>query len=125
MTNLVDSSGWLEYLTGGINAELFGEPLIDKKALIVPSVILTEVFRVILREKDESSALQVAAVMQQSRVIDLTTEIAVYAAKLSMEKNLPMAGGIILSTAYLYDAEIWTQDADLRGIHGVKFISKS
>jgi len=119
--NLVDSSGWLEYLTDGKNAAIFSKPLNNKEELIVPSIILYEVFKVVLREKDENTALQVVATMQQCKVIELTSEIAIQAAKLSFEKKLPMADSIILSTGYLYDAVIWTQDADFKNIQGAKY----
>ena len=122
--NLVDSSGWLEYFTDGKNSEIFGKPLNNKEELIVPSIILFEVFKVVLREKDENTALQVIATMQQCKVIELTSEIAIQAAKLSYEKKLPMADSIILSTGYLYNAVIWTQDADFKNISGVKYFSK-
>ena len=122
--NLVDSSGWLEYLTDGKNSEIFSKPLNNKEDLIVPSFILYEVFKVVLREKDENAALQVVATMQQCKVIELTPEIAIQAAKLSYEKKLPMADSIILSTGYLYDAVIWTQDADFKNIPGVKYYVK-
>ncbi|MBN2102873.1 type II toxin-antitoxin system VapC family toxin [bacterium] len=122
--NLVDSSGWLEYLTDGKNSEIFSKPLNNKEELIVPSIILYEVFKVILREKDENTALQVVATMQQCKVIELTSEIAIQAAKLSFEKKLPMADSIILSTGYLYNAVIWTQNADFKNITGVKYLPK-
>ena len=46
------------------------------------------------------------------------------AAKLSLDNKLPMADGIILATAYAHKSFIWTQDGDLKGIKGVKYIEK-
>lgn len=122
--NLVDSSGWLAYLIDGKNADIFGVPLNNKKDLIVPTIILYEVFKVTLREKDENTALQVAATMQQGNVIEITSEIAIQAAKLSLDHKIPMADSIILSTGYLYHAIIWTQDSDFKDIPGVKYFPK-
>ena len=45
--NLVDSSGWLEYLADEPNADIFSEPLQDLNNVIC----LYEVFKVVLREK--------------------------------------------------------------------------
>ena len=123
--NLVDSSGWLEYLTDGDNSEHFGEPLRNNHELVVPSVVLYEVFKVVLREKDENTALQVFASMQQGNVIDLTPELAVQAAKISFDKKLPMPDSIILATGYQYDAVIWTQDSNFKHLSGVKFFAKN
>jgi predicted nucleic acid-binding protein len=35
-----------------------------------------------------------------------------------------MADSIILATAQLHNATIWTQDADFKGIAGVKYFPK-
>jgi len=40
------------------------------------------------------------------------------AARLSVEMGLPMADSVMLATAWAYQAELWTQDADLRGKQG-------
>ena len=56
--NVVDSSGWLEYLADGPGADTFA-PLIEKTAeLIVPSICRVEVARAVTRERDEHAALQ-------------------------------------------------------------------
>lgn len=122
--NLVDSSGWLEYFSDGENASIFSPPLCDKEKLVVPSIIIYEVFKVVLREKDENVALQTVAVMQQGKVVELTADIAIQAAKLSLEHKIPMADSIILATGYYFKAVIWTQDIDFKDIQGVKYFSK-
>ena len=43
--NVVDSSGWLEYLADGPNAEHFARPIQSTATLVVPSVSLFEVFK--------------------------------------------------------------------------------
>ncbi len=47
--NLVDSSGWLEYLVDGPHASAFAKPLEDISNLIVPTINIYEVFKVVLR----------------------------------------------------------------------------
>jgi len=56
-------------------------------------------FQVILRQRNESDALQAIALMQQGSIVDLTSNISVLAAKLSIDHSLPMADSIILATA--------------------------
>lgn len=63
--NIVDSSGWLEYFSGEPNAEHFLLPLQNPSSLIVPTVIVYEVFKVVLREAGENEALQSMAAMQK------------------------------------------------------------
>lgn len=123
--NIVDSSGWLEYFADASNAYFFEKPLLQTDKLIVPSISIYEVFKRILQQRSEDDAIQAIAVMQQSRVIDLNVNISLHAAKLSHELKLPMADSIILSTAQIYKAKLWTQDSDFENINGVKYIKKS
>lgn len=122
--NLVDSSGWLEYFTDGKNAEFFA-PVIENTAEIIISVInLYEVYKKISSEKDEDEAIQAVALMQQSKVIDVTNSISILAAKLSTKFKIPMADSIIYATARIYDAIVWTQDSDFKDLEGVKYFKK-
>ncbi len=122
--NLVDTFGWLEYFADGPNAGLFSTPLQDTGTLIVPTISIYEVFKVVLRERGEDAALQAVALMRQGIVVDLTSEIALQAAKISLDYRIPMADSIILSTAHSYEATIWTQDDDFEGIEGVRYFPK-
>lgn len=119
--NLVDSCGWLEYFTDGPNAEFFSFPLRKIDKLIVPTICLFEVFKKIVQEKDDSSALQAIVTMKQGQVIDLDTNLAMSAAKISLEFKIPMADSIILATSKQYKALIWTQDEHFKDIPEVKF----
>lgn len=120
--NIVDSSGWLEFFSDGPNANEFSTPLSNTDILIVPSISIFEVFKVVLRERDEDSALMAVSLMKQGKVVDLNFETSIQAAKLSHESKLPMADSIILTTAYIYNANIWTQDADFKDYKDFKFV---
>ncbi len=122
--NIIDSSGWLEYFADGPNASFFSRPLQKTSELVVPTITLYEVFKAVLRQRNESDALQAVALMQQGSVVDLTSGIAILAAKLSTELRLPMADSIILASARTYGAVVWTQDSDFRDIDGVEYIAK-
>ena len=122
--NIVDSSGWLEYFSGGPNSDQFAQPLQDPASLIVPVITIYESFKVVLRESSENEALQVVAAMQKGTIIDLTTSIAMNASRLSLQYRLPMADSIILSTAQSYECIIWTQDSDFENLPDVKFFPK-
>jgi len=62
--------------------------------------------------------------MQQAKVIDITLDIVIKAARISAELKLPMADSIIYATAKEYNATIWTQDKDFEGLDGVKYFKK-
>jgi toxin FitB len=119
--NVVDSSGWLEYFGDGPNAEAFAEPLAQPEELIVPAISIFEVFKRVLQQRDETAAIQVAALMQQGRTIALDGSLAMAAAKLSFDLALPMADSIILVTAREFGATLWTQDADFEEIEDVRY----
>ncbi len=122
--NIVDSSGWLEFFSDGPNASVFAEPLSDVTILIVPSITIFEVFKVVLRESNEDSALVAASLMAQGKVVDLSFEISLQAAKLSHEFKIPMADSIIITTGHNYDAVVWTQDVDFKEFQHVKYFPK-
>ncbi len=122
--NIVDSSGWLEYFSDGTNADCFAEPLGNVSELLVPTIILYEVFKMVCRQRGEDSALQATALMQQGRIIELSSSIALLAAKLSLDVKIPMADSVILATARTNDATLWTQDNDFAGLPGVRYFPK-
>jgi len=122
--NLVDSSGWLEYFTDGKNAEFFASVIENTSELIISVINLYEVYKKISSEKDDNAAIQAVALMQQSKVIDVTNSISILAAKLSTKFKIPMADSIIYATARIYDATVWTQDSDFKNLIGVKYFKK-
>jgi len=122
--NLVDSSGWLEYFADGPNADYFTEVLSNPEELIVPTISLFEVFKVILRTRNENDAIQAIALMKQGIVVELTSGIAIQSARISYDKKLPMADSIILATAQYYDAIIWTMDEHFENLERVKYFQK-
>ena len=119
--NVVDSSAWLEYLAAGPNAAYFSAAIENTAELIVPTLILYEVFKRIVQQRSENEALQVIAVMQQGKVVDLDSRTALSAARISIDHQLPMADSVILATARLNNAPLWTQDSHFEGIPNVKY----
>ncbi|MFQ5710021.1 MAG: type II toxin-antitoxin system VapC family toxin [bacterium] len=122
--NLVDSSGWLEYFADGKSSDFFSEAIEDTTNLIVSTINIYEVFKKVLRERDENSALQAIALMHQANIKDVDFNISILAAKLSHEHNIPMADSLILATAKLYKATLWTQDSDFKDIPEVQYIER-
>ena len=122
--NVVDSSGWLEYLADGPNASWFAPAIEDLAQLVVPTISLYEVFKRMLLQRGEADALEAAAIMRQGTVIELTDDLALQAAATSAKLRLPMADSIMLTTARALDATLWTQDADFEGMEGVQYVAK-
>ena len=124
MNHVVDSSAWLEYFADGPNATHFREPLRQPERLIVPTITLHEVFKVVQRQRGESAAIQALALMRQGHEIPLDASLAIQAAQTSLEVGLPMADSIILTTARIHRAWLWTQDDDFEGLEGVHYFAK-
>ena len=122
--NVVDSSGWIEYLAGGPNADFFREPIEDDEKLLVPVLSLFEVYRHLLRHLGREDALDIVAAMRRGTVIDLDDRVALDAAELSVAGKLALADSIMLATARVHGADFWTQDADFEGLEGVRWRRK-
>ena len=119
--NVVDSSGWLEYLADSDRAALFAAPIEDTENLFVPVISIYEVFKKVLRERGEDDALQVASVMQSGQVIDLDCSLALEAA----QHPLPLADSLIYATAMRHQATLWTQDEHFKDLPNVRYFPRT
>lgn len=123
--NVVDSSGWLEYFGKGPNGEFFAPAITASAQLVVPTISIYEVYKRVVLRRDEEEALSAIGWMAIGLVSDLTQEIALAAAELSLAHKLPMADSIILATARANGATLWTQDEHFRDLPGVRYVEKS
>lgn len=122
--NVVDSSGWLEYLANGPNAGHFAAAVEQVEDPIVPTISVYEVFKRMSLDRGKAAAFAAAGLMYQGEVVPLNGLLAIDAAYLSRQLALPMADSIILATANAHGATLWTQDKDFAAIEGVKYIAK-
>jgi toxin FitB len=121
--NVVDSSGWLEYLADGPNADFFAPAIERTRDLLVPTVTLTEVFKRVAQQRGTDEALSVVALMHQGQVVDFDASLALDAARLGLQHQLPLADSMIYATAQRHDATLWSQDADFDGLPSVRYRS--
>lgn len=123
--NVVDSSAWLAYFAGDKNAGKFATAIENIEELLVPSITLTEVFKCIMRQRDENAALEAIAHMEQGRVVALDSALAIDAAVFGLKYKLPLADSIIYATGNRFSAVVWTQDADFKALPNVKYFPKA
>ena len=121
-TFLVDSSGWLEYVTEDSKVELFAPYIEGQHPLIVPTIVIYEVYRQLFREHGESVAQEFFSQALRNRVVELDAHTAIGAAEFSLRNKLAMADAIIYMTAKTYSAELVTSDADFAGLPGVMIL---
>jgi predicted nucleic acid-binding protein len=120
---IVDSSGWLQYLTDGPLAEDYAKRLRQTASIITPAIVVYEVYKHAKRLRGEDGAIDAVAAMRKTRiVVPLDEELALIAADLSMELKLAMADAIILSTARVFGAELVTSDGDFRDVADVTYL---
>ena len=122
--NVVDSSAWIEFFNGGPNANFFEPAILATEDLVVPTMVLLEVYKHIRRHQGRDQALSAIAGMRQGRVEDLDGRTALFAGDLSVEMKFPLADSVILATTRLNDAVLWTQDSDFEGLEDVRFKPK-
>jgi len=122
--NVVDSSGWIEYFINGANAGTFASPIRDTENLIVPTICIYEVFKRVLLDLGDNKALKTIGQMSLGATVDLDRNIAMRAAQISLKTKLAMADSIILATARVYAATLWTQDEHFKDLDGVRYVEK-
>ena len=121
---VVDSSGWLEFLTDGPLAGRYAQHLRKLDEVVTPSVVVFEVYKWIKRERSEEEALVAVAQIEKTQVVPLTSTVALTAADLGLEYGLAMADSIVYSTALLSRADLITSDKDFASLPNVLYLEK-
>ena len=122
---VVDTCGWIEWLTDGQLAEVYAPFLADSENLIVPTLVQFELYRWCLREKNEAIALDVIGLTEACRVRPLDTRIALSAADLCTQHKLAMADAVVYASALAANAELLTSDAHFTALPGVRYWQKT
>ena len=122
--NVVDTSGWLEYFAETKNAVNYEKAINETDRLIVPAIVLYDVFKKVSMEYDENRALVAIAHMKLGRVVAIDETIAINGARISMEKKIPMADSLIYATAEMFGAMVYTQDEHFSKLPNVRYFRK-
>ncbi|MBI2382557.1 MAG: type II toxin-antitoxin system VapC family toxin [Gammaproteobacteria bacterium] len=121
---LVDTCGWIEWLTNGTLAERFSPYLAKAGELIVPTAIQFELYKWVKRERGEAAALKVVGLTAQSTVVPLDTPIALTAGDYALEYGLSFADALIYAHARKAAVPLITSDDHFRGLPGVEIFAK-
>lgn len=122
---LADSSVWLAFFADEPGADRFAEALSRPADVLVPTIVLHEVFKVVLRGAGEGAAFRAAAALRRGRMVDLDSTVAVLAARLAVDHRLPTADSLIYATAQQCGVVVWTQDTHFRDLPDVEFFKKA
>jgi predicted nucleic acid-binding protein len=120
---LLDSSVWIEILTGGPLEERCRARLDEADGVLVPTIVLYEVYKIVRRQRSEPDALAAAARLRQYEPVPLTPTLALEAADVSLTCGLPMGDAIVYATARVRRALLVTGDEHFAGLPGVEYIA--
>jgi predicted nucleic acid-binding protein len=120
--HLVDSSGWVEFFGDGPKAAAFGEYLTDEEHLLLPSIVVYEVYKKLRREGTKVQADRFASQALRFLTTPLTADLPLQAAGISLEHSLAMADAIIYATARAQEAQLITSDRHFEGLLGVTLL---
>jgi predicted nucleic acid-binding protein len=121
---LVDTSAWIEFLTGSALGTALASELPDHTQWLVPTMVQLELAKWLTREAGEDKADRVIAFTETCIVADLNTAIALSAAELCARHKLATADAIIYATALAHGAGLLTCDRHFEALPGVQFVPK-
>ncbi|MBV8514336.1 MAG: type II toxin-antitoxin system VapC family toxin [Acidobacteria bacterium] len=121
---VVDSAGWVEYLSDGPKVADFARYLDKPESVLLPTVIVYEVYKKLSRETSHEVARRFlsGAADFHERLIPLDVPIAELAAQISLERKLPMADAVIYASARQHDVPLITSDSHFKGLPWVTLI---
>jgi len=123
--NVVDSSCWLEFVENSPIRGVVAPIVLAPKHLLVPTVVLYEVYKKLLAMRGKDYADEFIETMLTAEIVPLDTELSLNAANISREHKLAMADSIIYATALQYNAVLWTTDKHFEGLPNVRYFDKT
>ncbi|MGE0633252.1 MAG: type II toxin-antitoxin system VapC family toxin [Pseudobdellovibrionaceae bacterium] len=118
---VVDSSVWMEMIFDGPLRKKC-EDRVKGMAVLVPSSVLFEVYKKIKKQISEEVALETVAALSKYKTIEITRDIALLAADLSLEQNLGMADSLVLACANANKVGLITLDNDFTSVPNAQVI---
>jgi len=122
---LIDTCGWIEWLTNGALAEQY-EPYFNRvEEILVPTSIQFDLYKWVANNNNVTQALEAIAFTEQAKVIPLSTSIALLAGDLSIEHKLSFADSVIFGSATFHNVELITSDSHFCKLPRVVYFEKN
>ena len=119
---LVDSSGWVEFIGDGPLAEKFAPYFEREEHLLVPAIVLYEVYKKLLSAQVSTAADRFLSAALRARLVPIDERLALLAARISLDRRLAMADAMIYATALAAGAHLITSDSHFQGLAEVTVI---
>ncbi|MCW5204081.1 type II toxin-antitoxin system VapC family toxin [Desulfobulbus sp. US1] len=121
---LIDTCGWIEWLTDGQLSREYQPCFSRIESIIVPTCVQFELYKWVVRKRNLAAALETVALTEQAAVVSLSTAIALSAADFSAEYSLSFADSVIYATARFHRAQLITSDSHFQELPDVTFFRK-
>ncbi len=95
--NLIDTSFWFEFYSASKCSRHVEDIIKNMDKIIVPTIIIVEMFKKLISVADEDKAFKFIAQMKKGKIVDLDFDLSLDAASFGKEYNLPIADSIGLS----------------------------
>ncbi|MEJ7686767.1 MAG: type II toxin-antitoxin system VapC family toxin [Variovorax sp.] len=122
---VVDTSAWIEWLTGSALGKKLGKEFPTRTRCIVPTIVQLELSKWLFREGGEEEADQVIAYTPKCMVVPMDTSIALLASHLHREHKLATVDAIVYATARQQGADLLTCDAHFEGLRNAIYFQKA
>ena len=119
---VIDSSGWLEFITQDAKVDLFAPYFADETVLLMPAIVLYEVRKVLLIRHSKTLADEFVSQALRLRSIAVDENIALNAAAFSIQSHLPMGDALIYECAQANQAHLVTSDAHFANLPNVTIL---
>jgi predicted nucleic acid-binding protein len=116
---LMDSSGWIEFLGDGPLADRFAPYFERDDRLVVPAIVLYEVYKKLLSVRGSTAADRFLSAALRAHVVPIDERLALRAARISLDHRLAMADAMIYATALAEGTHIITSDTHFQGLPNV------
>jgi predicted nucleic acid-binding protein len=121
---IIDSSFWIEYFANNNFIEIINPLLKEPKEIIIPTIIITEVYKKLILIRDYDTAKIYISQFLSFNIIQNDFIIAMKSSELSITYKLPLADSIIYATALHYNAKLFTLDKHFEGLKNVEYFPK-
>ena len=122
---LVDTCGWIEWVTDGVLSDKYEHYLKTIERVIVPTSVQFELYKWVSKQRSTQAAIEAVALTEQAQVIALSTPIALLAADLANEHKLSFADSIIYASSQFHQAELITSDSHFKNLQDVIYFEKN
>jgi toxin FitB len=119
---VIDSSGWLEYITADEKAELFAPYFEGAASILVPVIVLYEVRKILLLRNARTLAEIFLSEVLRRPIIPITEGIALAAASISIDHQLAMADALLYAAAQSRKAHFVTTDTHFQKLPDVTLL---